>query len=235
MREADKPSATIRGFRVFPFVSSAELIEMAHAHAPAILVALNAEKVANADARVRRIVDHNIGYPDGMGVVLALRRRGLHTARIAGADLWLELARSRVGQRIYVIGSSRTVIVPAVKRLAEVIPGVIVVGHRDGYLKADDVRELKADLANTSPDLVFVGMGSPQQELLMDALNKAWPTLYMGIGGSLDVFVGQRRRAPAWMQRMGLEWLFRFAENPSRLTRLPAYIRFAWLLARGRF
>jgi len=208
---------------------------MAHACAPAILVALNAEKVANADEHVRRIVDHNIGYPDGMGVVLALRRRGLHTARVAGADLWLELARSKVGQRIYIIGASRSVIASAVKRLAAVIPGIVVVGHRDGYLAADDVRDLKSDLTSTRPDLVFVGIGSPRQELLMDALIGAWPALYMGIGGSLDVFVGQRRRAPAWMQRMGLEWLFRFAEHPSRLTRLPAYIRFAWLLARGRF
>jgi exopolysaccharide biosynthesis WecB/TagA/CpsF family protein len=96
------------------------------------------------------------------------------------------------------------------------------------------VAELGAQLPELRPDLVFVGMGSPRQELLMEQLIAAWPAVYMGIGGSLDVFVGRRRRAPRWMQRIGVEWLFRFVENPSRLSRLPAYIRYAWLLARGK-
>lgn len=207
---------------------------MSAVRAPAILVALNAEKVANADPRVREVANRNLGYADGMGVVLALRRKGLRAARIAGADLWLALAGSRAGARVYLIGSTTPVVRRAAQLLQALHPHIQIAGFRDGFLAQDEVSELKAQLALARPDLVFVGMGSPTQELLMDELIESLPAVYMGIGGSLEVFVGRRRRAPRWMQRVGAEWLFRFVENPSRLSRLPAYLRFAWLLGRGK-
>lgn len=226
------PQVHVNGFRAYAFQSVESLL--ANARVPTILVALNAEKVGTADDRVRRIVNDNIGYADGMGVVLALRRKGLVATRIAGADLWLELLRTRpAGTRLYLVGGTTGVNEEVVRRLKDRFPRVVIAGHRDGYLNAADIDVLKRDLAAAEPEIVLVGMGSPRQELLMAELMRAWPAVYMGLGGSLDVFVGRRRRAPRWMQRSGLEWVFRFVD-PRRLPRLGAYLRFASLLARGK-
>ncbi len=226
-------AAAVRGFRVFGSRSLSELI--AAARGPVILVALNAEKIGNGDERVRRIVNTNIGYPDGMGVVLALRRKGIRSARIAGADLWRPLLASRPnGSRVYLVGGTKRTIEMVVTRLRQDLPQIDICGFRDGYLGPGDVARLEASLVAARPDVVVVGMGSPRQEMLMARLGRAHPAVYVGVGGSFDVYVGRRRRAPAWMQRAGLEWVFRFVEDPSRLPRLGAYLRFAWLLARGR-
>ena len=226
-------NALVCGFRAYAFESIHDLIEQVHA--PAILVALNAEKVARGDERLKHIVNENIGYADGMGVVVALRRKGLRCRRISGADLWLPLLRSQpAGSRLYLVGSTKPIVAMAATRLEAEFPDVIVAGYRDGYLHGSDAEDLKRDLVSARPDLVLVAMGSPRQELLMDELIRAWPALYMGLGGALDVYVGKRRRAPLWMQRAGLEWVFRFAADPRRLTRLGGYLRFAWLLAIGR-
>jgi UDP-N-acetyl-D-mannosaminouronate:lipid I N-acetyl-D-mannosaminouronosyltransferase len=227
------PSAYLRGFRTYAFASESALITAVNG--PALLVAINGEKLANADATLRRIANAHIGYPDGIGAVLALRRRGLRSARIAGSDLWLTVIRRYAGERrFYLVGSTAPVAQEAATRLQRNFPGLEIVGARDGFLDADDESRLVDHLHETKPDVVLVAMGSPRQEILMERLLAAWPALYMGLGGSLDIYVGQRRRAPRWMQRIGLEWLYRFVENPRRLRRLPAYGRFAWLLARGR-
>ncbi len=221
---------------MFAFATAADLL--AALNEPVILVALNAEKVGTADRRVRRIVNDNLGYADGMGVVVALRRKGIHSVRIAGADLWLPLLTSRpAGTRAFLVGGTQPVIERVVARLRRDLPALEICGYRDGYDQADqanDAAELVAHIVAARPDVVLVGMGSPRQELLMDRLIRMHPAIYMGVGGSFDVFVGQRRRAPRWMQRHGLEWVFRFVDDPSRLPRLGAYLRFAWRLARGR-
>jgi UDP-N-acetyl-D-mannosaminouronate:lipid I N-acetyl-D-mannosaminouronosyltransferase len=200
-----------------------------------LLIALNAEKVANADEELKSIVNQNIGYADGAGVVLALRRKGVHSARIAGSDLWLDLVRDATpGRSVYLVGSTRTVIEATVERLARTIPGVRIAGYRDGFLTDGDAELLADDLRRTQPDLVLVAMGSPRQERLMATLRRAWPALYMGLGGSFDVFAGQKPRAPRWIQRSGLEWAYQFVRSPRRLRRLPAYVKFAALLSVGR-
>ena len=232
-RDVAVPHAQINGFRAHAFESVENLL--ADLRPPTILVALNAEKVGTADDRVRRIVNENVGYADGMGVVVALRRKGLSATRIAGADLWLELLRTQPGgTRLFVVGGTEDVIAEVVQKLNNRFPRLVMAGYRDGYVNAKDIEALKHDLASAQPDVVLVGMGTPRQELLMAELIRAWPALYMGLGGSLDVFVGRRRRAPRWMQRSGLEWIFRFVDDPRRLPRLGAYLRFAWLLARGK-
>lgn len=231
---SDPPSATILGFRVVGFGSTEELLRAIDGR-HAILVALNAEKMANGDARIREIALRGIGYADGYGAVLALRRRGVNAARIAGADLWLAIVRRFAGsRRFYIVGSTTEVVGEAVERLRRDVPGVLIVGHRDGFLDEAAIERLGEDLRATTPDIVFIAMGSPRQELLMNRMAQVWPALYMGLGGSLDVYTGRRRRAPRWVQRVGLEWVHRFVVDPSRLNRLPPYLRFAWKLALNR-
>ena len=228
------PLAMILGFRIHAFDSYDDMLARIGGR-KTILVALNAEKLARGDDAIRAITNRSVGYADGYGAVLAVRRKGGRTARLAGADLWLHLARhSPDGTRFYLMGSTAEIVEMAVARLRSEVPGIQIVGFRDGFLGPDDEAGLGPQFESLRPDVVFVAMGSPRQELLMDRLLRAWPALYVGLGGSLDVYVGRRRRAPRLIQRLGLEWAFRFVVDPRRLHRLPAYVRFAWLLARGR-
>jgi UDP-N-acetyl-D-mannosaminouronate:lipid I N-acetyl-D-mannosaminouronosyltransferase len=227
------PFGVFHGFTLFAPPDSESLIGLA-ASASGILVAVNAEKLANAHPSVVSCVNANLGYPDGMGAVLLLRRIGIRAPRIAGADLWLQLvSRLSADRRFFLIGGTRPVIEATAGRLRGEHPGMEL-AYRDGYLTADDVERLKEELAQRRPDVVLVGMGSPRQELLMDELYDSHPALYMGLGGSFDVFVGRKQRAPGWVQRIGLEWAYQFVRNPRRLHRLPSYLKFAWMLGSGR-
>jgi UDP-N-acetyl-D-mannosaminouronate:lipid I N-acetyl-D-mannosaminouronosyltransferase len=228
------PRRDIRGFRIFAFDSVEELLDAVEGR-QAILVALNAEKLSAAEPRVQAIANAGIGYPDGYGAVLALRRRGARSARIAGADLWLALVRRAEGRiPVYVVGSRPEVIADAIARLRREHPALEIVGWRDGYLGDGDLDRLAQELRSTKPGIVFVAMGSPRQELVMAELATAWPALYLGLGGSLDVYTGRKRRAPRLVQRLGMEWAYRFAIEPTRLRRLPGFLRFAALLAANR-
>jgi len=226
--------ASIRGFRVFGFASGSDLIRRVDG-TPATLMAVNAEKLARADPRLQELSQRAIAYADGYGAVLALRRRGVRTARIAGADLWLDLLRASAGRkRVYLVGSTDEVIHDVVTRLATDVPGLEIAGYRNGFLGDGDEARLVTDLQATRSAVVLVAAGSPYQELLMDRLAARWPALYMGLGGSFDVYTARRPRAPRLVQRIGLEWAHRFVTDPRRLPRLPAYMKFAWLLLLNR-
>lgn len=222
----------VRGFSTFAPRTSG-LVELA-GEVPGLLVAVNAEKLAHGNRRLQAVGNTNLAYPDGMGAVLALRRLGVQAERIAGADLWQRIVDRYAGaKRIYLLGARRPVIEAVAAALRARYPA-IALGFRDGYLNPGDVEELIREFQATKPELVFVGMGSPRQELLMSRLYEAHPALYMGVGGSFDVFVGQKPRAPRWMQRIGMEWAYQFVREPRRLHRLPAYLKFGVLLAFGR-
>lgn len=227
------PHRQLRGFTTFAPPDAASLISVA-ASATGILVALNAEKLANADPRVRQLVNANLGYPDGMGAVLALRRHGLDAQRIAGADLWKRIVAEVAGDRsVFLLGGAQEVIETTARRLEQEYPS-IQLSFRNGYFREGEVPQLELELARLRPGIVLVGIGSPRQEILMDRLYTAHPAVYVGVGGSFDVFVGRKPRAPVWAQKAGLEWAYQFVRNPRRLHRLPAYLKFAALLAGGR-
>ena len=231
--QAAFPSRVIRGFTVFAPTDVDSLLRIAGS-ASGILVAVNAEKLANGDPGLRQIANDNLAYPDGMGAVLALRRTGVSAHRIAGADLWLHLAARFYRDRsFYLIGGTQRVIEATAQKLRQRLPDIDL-EYRNGYLSDEDVAALEDRLRQRQPWIVLVGMGSPRQERLMERLNHAHPALYMGVGGSFDVFVGAKPRAPGWLQRAGMEWAYQFVRTPQRLPRLPAYLKFAWLLAIGR-
>jgi UDP-N-acetyl-D-mannosaminouronate:lipid I N-acetyl-D-mannosaminouronosyltransferase len=226
-------SREIGGFRTYAVANGDELLS--HLRGPAILVALNAEKLASTDEHIRRIVNRHVGYPDGIGAVLALRRRGLRSARVAGSDLWLAVVRRHsAGGRFYLLGSTDAVVSATVARLRQEFPGIDIAGYRHGYLGPDDLARVQAEVVGARPDVVFVAAGSPRQELWMERLFAAWPALYMGLGGSFDIYARHRRRAPRWMRRVGIEWAFRMVVDTRRVQRLQRLSRFAWLLVRGR-
>jgi UDP-N-acetyl-D-mannosaminouronate:lipid I N-acetyl-D-mannosaminouronosyltransferase len=228
------PSASIHGLTTFAPSREAVLIDLLDGN-PGILVAINAEKIAHADPAIVDLTARHLGYPDGIGTVLALRRRGIQATRMPGADLWLAIIDRYAAQRSFLlVGGTEEVIQAVSKRLAARHPGMRL-RSRNGFLTEADVQELETQIGDRRPDFVFVAMGSPRQEMLMQRLFSIHPAVYMGLGGSFDIYAGTKARAPRWLQRIGLEWAYRFVREPVRLRRLPTYLRFAASLATGRY
>lgn len=202
-----------------------------------IYVAVNAEKIIAAPDQVREMINRNVGYCDGIGAVKALRRKGLRdVVRLPGCELWLKIiGRYHASWKFYIVGASPQVHEATVKKLKEDYPDIQIVGHRDGYIRDDAERKaLIDDVAAKRPDAVFVAMGSPKQELLMTEMQRRHQAVYVGLGGSYDVYTGAVKRAPKMWQRLNLEFMYRLVRQPSRWRRQLNYIPFLFRLYTGR-
>lgn len=179
----------------------------------------------------------NIGYCDGAGAVKAVRRKGARNAiRIPGCELWLDFIEQHNADRtFYLVGSRPEVVGGVVYKLRKRYPKLRIVGYRDGFLRTEGERsDLIDDIAAKRPDIVFVAMGSPKQEYLMEEMLARHHALYQGLGGSFDLYMGLFKRAPRWVRAIGCEWLWRFVAQPSRIRRITPYLRFAARLYTGR-
>lgn len=227
----------IKGINVYNFTSADALIDHVMAN-PAILVAVNAEKVVNAQQQLIDIINDNIGYCDGAGAVKALRFKGHKEAvRIPGCELWLKIIERLHGKRsFYFIGAKPGIVDEVVEKLRGMYPDIDIAGYRNGFIADDSEREaLIADIAATKPGVVFVAMGSPKQEILMADMKRRHPdAIYQGLGGSFDVFTGHQQRAPRWWRNHDLEFLYRFYATPMRLPRLKSYLLYALKLYTGQ-
>ena len=175
---------------------------------------------------------------DGQGVVWAARLLGLPVPeRVAGIDLMEALLAqaARRGHRVYLLGARPDVLEDAAAEIRRRHPATSIVGRHHGYFSREDEALVVRDIASARPDLLFVALETPAKELFLarhrDVLRIPFA---MGVGGSFDVLAGRRRRAPRWAQRIGLEWLFRLAQEPRRLARryISGNARFLALLAR---
>ena len=234
----------VGGVPVSPFDSLAacaqRILSDVRSGAGGFAIAINAEKVITCgrDRKVQETIERaTLRYPDGAGVVVAMRLKGVRSTRVAGADLWLEVLRQARGQRltVAVIGAKPEILNATQRRLETDFPDVSVVIARNGYDGTRDLDALTQEIATAKPDLVFVALGSPKQELLIERFRTSHPSgFYMGLGGSFDIYAGVKKRAPLWMQRRGLEWLFRFLSEPSRAPRETKRLKFLALLVMGK-
>ncbi len=235
MTENDR--VELNGMNVFPFTSPRQLLDYVDLN-KGLLVAVNAEKVMKATEETRAIVNNNIGYADGAGVVVAMHKLGHPEAvRIAGCDLWLDIVKESYKEKsFYLIGGKQAVIDDTVRMLRQDFEGIQIVGYRNGYLKSDEERmAVIDDVVAKKPDVVFVAMGSPAQELLMSDMMKLHPAIYQGLGGSFDVYTGRVKRAPLWWQKHNVEFLYRFLKQPQRYKREYYRLKFlVWMLL-GKF
>lgn len=204
-------------------------------------VVLNAAKVvaAHDDPELARVIrECALVNADGQSVVWASRLlRHPVPERVAGIDfmfaLWDSAARN--GYRVYLLGAEADV-VETVARTARA-RGVDVVGFRDGYWTPADEDAVVMGVRATKPDLLFLALSSPRKERFLSAhLHELGTALVVGVGGSFDVVAGRTKRAPRWMQRAGLEWVFRLVQEPRRMFRryLEGNARFIALVARYR-
>lgn len=196
---------------------------------------------ASRDASFRAVLNSaDLLVPDGVGVVLASRvlsRRPLAT-RVAGVDLLTGLfkrTRESGPLRVFLLGSRPGVAARAAAALAARYPGLRVVGTEHGYFTDDD--EVVEAIRAAGPELLVAGLGSPKQELWLAARRGALGgVVAVGAGGSLDVLSGDTRRAPAWVRRLNLEWLYRILSSPrARLRRVPALAGFVLVVLGAAF
>lgn len=227
----------IKGVKVYPFGSVEELMGFVE-DKKGILVAINAEKILHATEQTIGIINRNIGYCDGVGAVMAARKKGCTEAvKIPGCELWLKIIQAwyKKGKTFYLVGGKLEVIEATVAKLNVEYPDIKIVGWRDGYIKSDDEKEALLDaIAEKKPDVVFVAMGSPKQELLMEEMQKKHSAVYQGLGGSFDVYTGRVERAPEWWVNHNLEWAYRLIKQPSRIGRQIHLFRFWLMIQLGR-
>ena len=227
----------IKGIELHPFTSRQQIADYAERH-PGILVAVNAEKILNQTAETRQIINSNIGYCDGAGPLMALHRLGYNDAiKVAGCELWLSLVEQyHKDKTFYLVGGRQEVIEQTVQKLGGMYSDIRIVGFRNGYLSSEEEEEaLIADIVTKKPHVVFVAMGSPKQELLMEKMLMHHKAIYQGLGGSFDVFTGHVKRAPQWWVKHDVEWLYRLIHQPSRIKRQIKLVRFAWWITARKF
>ncbi len=208
-----------------------------HARGGGQIVTLNAEMTmaARADAQLgAAIAAAELVIPDGAGVVWALARQGVRVRRSPG----IELARALLayaeahGWTVALIGAAPEVIDRLRQRLAAELPALRLVMAEHGYQPAESWPLLERRLQVLKPDLVLVALGVPRQETWTQRLHADQPGLWMGVGGSFDVWAGVKQRAPQWMSRLQVEWLYRLVQEPSRWRRMLSLPAFAWEVIR---
>ncbi len=205
--------------------------------------AVNAGKIVlmEDDEELRRIIGScALVSADGQAVVWASHILGDPLPeRVAGIDLFMRLLSlaERQGYSVYFLGARPEVVAEVVRRARLRHPSLRVAGWHDGYFTEADQPELLAEIAGVHPDILLVGMPSPRKEYWLAAnLERTRATFAMGVGGSFDILAGVTTRAPYLLQRLGLEWAWRFAAEPRRLWRryFVGNLRFLSITARQR-
>ncbi|OGT30013.1 MAG: UDP-N-acetyl-D-mannosamine transferase [Gammaproteobacteria bacterium RIFCSPHIGHO2_12_FULL_35_23] len=186
---------------------------------------VNVAKLVNAqhDEHLRSAINQcDLINVDGMGIVWGARFLGIQVPeRVAGIDLMLALLKEAElkAWSVYFLGAEAGVLKLAVQNIRQQFPQLNIVGWHHGYFK-DNELEVVSLITAVKPDLLFIGMSSPYKESFINRYSaKLKIPFLMGVGGSLDVMAGKVKRAPKWMQQLGLEWLFRLSQEPRRMWR----------------
>jgi UDP-N-acetyl-D-mannosaminouronate:lipid I N-acetyl-D-mannosaminouronosyltransferase len=226
----------INGVKVYAPSCRTELIDYAFTN-KCIIVAVNAEKLIHASNQLRHIINRNVSYPDGVGAVLALKKKGIQNViKIPGCELWLDLIREHYSDKsFYLVGGKSEVIEDTVMQLRNEFSGIQILNYRNGYFKDKlEKQTLIFDIVDKKPDVVFVAMGSPKQELLMEEMSQNHKAVYQGLGGSFDVYTGRVHRAPTWWIEHHMEWLYRLLKEPVRIKRQKYLVVYLWHLFVGK-
>ena len=230
-------SAVINGVKIYAPKSREALIEYSIKHQK-ILVAINAEKILHASDESRDVINRNLGYPDGIGAVWALKKKGVkEVVKIPGCELWLNIIKKHYkAKSFYLVGGKQAVIENTVIKLKDQFEGIHICNFRNGYIKTE-IEELALieDIKKHKPDIVYVAIGSPKQEKLMERIQKLHDAVYQGLGGSFDVYIGAVKRAPEWWVKNNMEWTYRLLSQPSRIKRQIHLVRFLVNLQLNRY
>lgn len=200
---------------------------------------INAAKVVNMqhDQMLREdVLSSDIILADGMSIVWASRLLGCPLPeRVAGIDLMIGILKrgNTHGYRVYCLGATDDVSDKVTLKINSDFPGVKLVGRRNGYFKEEEDELVAKEIAASKADLLFIAITSPKKEkFLAKWSSKIDVPVCHGVGGSFDVLAGKVDRAPESWQRLGLEWFYRFKQEPGRLWKryLVTNSLFIWLV-----
>ena len=201
----------------------------------ALIATANAEMIMNAtrDEELLEILRAaDLVVPDGAGTVWVAHHLGHEMPeRVAGYDLTQELLKRapEKNRRVFFFGSAPGVAEKAKQKAEAMYPGIQIVGVRNGYFSEDEVPAIIRMIREAQPDLLLAALGVPKQEKwLKKYKEKLGVPVSIGVGGTLDVMAGTAKRAPVWMQKAKLEWLFRGILQPKRAGRLLALPKFVF-------
>ena len=188
-------------------------------------VVVNAGKIVamQNDLQLRKSVNESdLINADGQAVVWASKvlRKPLKE-RVAGIDLMVNLVdlAYQKNYKIFFFGAKEEVVKAVVNKYSNEYSPQIIAGFRNGYFKKEEEQDIARQISNSGANILFVAISSPTKENFLyenkELLNKV--NFIMGVGGSFDVVSGKVKRAPLWMQNYGLEWFYRFAQEPKRM------------------
>jgi len=208
-------------------------------------VVINAGKLVamQKDQQLRESVNSsNLINADGQAVVWASRllKKPLKQ-RVAGIDLMHKLVAMahENKQKIYLLGANQQVVEKVAKTYANQYSQELVAGYRDGYFSPQQEVQIATDIAQSGAQLLFVAISSPMKENFLYKHRDILQGVHfiMGVGGSFDVVAGLTKRAPLWMQNAGLEWFYRFAQEPKRMWKryLVGNTTFIYLVLKEKF
>nr|WP_295131018.1 WecB/TagA/CpsF family glycosyltransferase [uncultured Roseateles sp.] len=189
-------------------------------------VVVNVDKLVKAqkDPELRQIInDCALINADGMPVVWASRLLGKPLKeRVAGVDLFESLMKrsAEKGWRVFLLGAKEEIVSKVRDIYAQKYPNLVFAGYRNGYWKPEEEGAIVQQIADARADLLFVAISSPKKEQFLGAYQATMKIPFaMGVGGTFDVAAGKVKRAPVWMQKTGLEWFYRFLQEPRRMFR----------------
>ncbi len=206
------------------------------------VVTMNAEIViqANHDRELTSIIDQaGLVTPDGAGIIMALKLHQIAQTRCAGIELGQQLLRlasqPEYDYPVFFYGGKPEIVRLAAQNWQTELPSLNIVGIEDGYIDTVGQARLRAQLQQTQPKIILVALGVPRQELwIRDNFHLCPRAIWVGVGGSFDVWSGKKARAPQIFRTLNLEWLYRIAQEPSRWQRGLALPQFALLAVAER-
>lgn len=208
-------------------------------------VVVNAGKIVamQKDLQLRKSVNESdLINADGQAVVWASKVLGKPLKeRVAGIDLMTNLVElaHKENHKIFFFGAKEEIVKKVVATYIDKYSSEIIAGYRNGYFKKEEERDIARDISESGAHILFVAISSPTKENFLyenrDILNKV--NFVMGVGGSFDVVAGKVKRAPFWMQKSGLEWFYRFVQEPKRMWKryLIGNSKFIWLVIKEKF
>jgi N-acetylglucosaminyldiphosphoundecaprenol N-acetyl-beta-D-mannosaminyltransferase len=201
------------------------------------VVTMNAEIViyANRDPELSTIIHHaDLVTPDGSGIIMALKLHGVVQPRYAGIDLGEDLLRWAGNQErdypVFFYGGKPQIVQQAAQKWQTELPNLKIAGVEHGYLDAEAKSKLLHQIQIAQPKIILVALGMPRQEIwIRDNFHLCPQAIWIGVGGSFDVWSGVKNRAPQYIRNLDLEWLYRILQEPSRWRRALALPQFALL------
>lgn len=202
------------------------------------IITLNPEMIINALTNLEfqaMINSSHLIVPDGTGIIWAVKHLDPENCKDAKRLPGIELAEhllqdaDKLGKKIVIFGGKEEVLKKVILKFSKTYPNIQIVRAINGYVSPEKYDDVAKDIASCEPDLVLVALGSPKQEIWINKYSSLFPkSIMVGIGGSLDIWSGNKMRAPQWIRDIHLEWLFRVITEPKRLKRvirsLPVFI-----------